>query len=68
MWCLHRNLSRKLLGYALGRSEIVSDRLLIDKMLESLETDNRLSSLVALIVTSEQFRNQRGNPAEYAQN
>ncbi len=64
----HRNLSRKLLGYALGRSEIVSDRLLIDKMLESLETVNRLSSLVALIVTSEQFRNQRGNPAEYAQN
>lgn len=62
----HRNLSRKLLGYALGRSEIVSDRLLIDKMMESLDSDNRLSSLVALIVTSEQFRHQRGNPPEYA--
>jgi hypothetical protein len=64
----HRNLSRKLLGYALGRSEIVSDRLLIDKMMESLDSDNRLSTLVALIVTSEQFRHQRGNPPEYAQN
>ncbi len=64
----HRNLSLKLLGYALGRSEIVSDRLLIDKMMESLNSDNRLSSLVALIVASEQFRHQRGNPSEYAQN
>jgi hypothetical protein len=37
-------------------------------MMESLDSDNRLSTLVALIVTSEQFRHQRGNPPEYAQN
>ncbi len=55
-----RNLCRKLLGYALGRSELASDRLLIDKMLESLDADNRFSTLVALIVSSDQFRNQRG--------
>jgi hypothetical protein len=55
-----RNLCRKLLGYALGRSEMISDRLLIDKMLDTLEDDNRFSSLITQIVTSEQFRYQRG--------
>jgi len=55
-----RNFCRKLLGYALGRAEIISDRLLIDKMLEALEDDNRFSTLISLIVTSDQFRHQRG--------
>lgn len=62
----YRNFCRKLLGYALGRSEIVSDRLLIDKMLGALENDNRFSSLISLIVTSDQFRNQRGQSIESA--
>jgi len=64
----YRNLSRKLLGYALGRSEILSDRLLIDKMLESLDTDKRFSNLVIQIVTSKQFRHKRGQGIESAKN
>lgn len=62
----HRNFSRKLLGYALGRREIISDRLLIDKMLETLEDDKRISTLISLIVKSDQFRHQRGQPIESA--
>jgi hypothetical protein len=61
-----RNLCRKLLGYALGRSELLSDRLLIDQMMASLQSDRRLSSLVAQVVTSKQFRHQRGRNLEAA--
>lgn len=63
---LHRNekqfrhtLCAKLLGYALGRSRIASDRPLIEKMLGDLENDGRFSKLVVRIVTSRQFRHQR---------
>jgi len=55
----HRTLSAKLLGYALGRSEIASDRPLIDDMLSDLQGDGRFSSLVVRIVTSRQFRYRR---------
>jgi hypothetical protein len=65
---VHRNLCRKLLGYALGRAEIISDRLLIDKMVQSLEADNRFSNLITQVVTSPQFRNQRGRQLESAAN
>jgi len=64
----YRNLSRKLLGYALGRGEILSDRLLIDKMLVSLDTDKRFSNLVIQIVMSKQFRHKRGQGIESAKN
>lgn len=64
----YRNFCRKLLGYALGRGEILTDRLLIDKMLDTLEDDNRISTLITLIVTSQQFRYQRGQPLETAMN
>lgn len=64
----YRNFCRKLLGYALGRGEILTDRLLIDKMLDTLEDDNRISTLIALIVTSDQFRYQRGQPTQSAMN
>ncbi len=63
---VHRNLCRKLLGYALGRSELLSDRLLIDDMLRGLETDDRFSNLITQIVTSKQFRHQRGRTLEAA--
>ena len=56
----HRTLCTKLLGYALGRSELLTDRRLIDGMMGDLETDGRLSDLVVRIVTSSQFRHQRG--------
>jgi len=54
-----RNLSAKLLGYALGRTEMVSDRPLLDQMVASLKKDSRFSTLVTRIVSSPQFRFQR---------
>jgi hypothetical protein len=54
-----RNLSAKLLGYALGRSEMVSDKPLLDQMVASLKKDSRFSTLVTQIASSPQFRFQR---------
>ena len=61
-----RNLSAKLLGYALGRSEMVSDRPLLDQMVASLKKDSRFSTLVTRIVSSPQFRFQRRPQLEAA--
>ncbi len=56
-----RNLCRKLLGYALGRSVQLSDEPLLEEMLENLAAnDNRVSVAVEAIVLSDQFRNIRG--------
>lgn len=55
------NLSRKLLSYALGRSLMLSDDILIDSMRARLVKDGyRFDSLIESIVTSAQFRNKRG--------
>jgi hypothetical protein len=55
------NLSRKLLAYALGRSLILSDDILIESMRTKLQRDGyRFDSLVESIVMSAQFRNKRG--------
>jgi hypothetical protein len=54
-----RTLCIKLLGYALGRSELASDRPLINKMLADLDNDGRFSDLLVHIVTSQQFRYRR---------
>lgn len=55
------NLCRKLLSYALGRSLILSDDLLIEEMKKQLSTgDNRFSTLVETIICSPQFLNKRG--------
>ena len=52
---------RRLLGYALGRSVQLSDKPLIDEMLQQLsEKDYRISVAVELIVLSPQFRMIRG--------
>lgn len=56
---VHRTISAKLLGYALGRSELVSDRPLIEQMVDDLEGGCRFSDLVVRIVLSKQFRYQR---------
>jgi len=53
---LHQ-FSRKLLGYALGRSVQLSDKPLIDAMVKS---DHRLGTLIELIVQSPQFTQVRG--------
>ena len=60
------NLCRKLLSYALGRSLILSDELLVREMRTKLTADdNRFESLIESIVTSSQFLNRRsGSDAE----
>ena len=55
----HRTVSVKLLGYALGRSGMVSDSPLIGRMTDDLARGGRFGDLVVRVVTSEQFRNQR---------
>ena len=51
---------RKLLVYALNRSLLLSDELVIDRMQAKLAANRyRFSSLVETIVTSPQFLNQR---------
>jgi hypothetical protein len=53
-----RQFSRKLLGYALGRSVQLSDQPLLDEMVKS--DGPRIGELVEKIVLSPQFRNGRG--------
>ncbi|NQV22964.1 MAG: DUF1592 domain-containing protein [Rhodopirellula sp.] len=56
------NLIRKLVSYALGRSLILSDELLIQDLHAKLKADDyRFGSLVENIVTSPQFLNKRGS-------
>jgi Protein of unknown function (DUF1592)/Protein of unknown function (DUF1588)/Protein of unknown function (DUF1585)/Protein of unknown function (DUF1595) len=55
----HHTVSVKLLGYALGRASMVSDRPLIEQMTDGLAREDRFGDLVVRVVTSEQFRNQR---------
>jgi hypothetical protein len=54
------NLSRKLLAYSLGRSIMLSDESLIERM-RTISASNgyRFASLVETIVTSPQFLNRR---------
>jgi hypothetical protein len=54
------NLSRKLLAYSLGRSLLLSDEPVIDRMRAALTSKGyRFSSLVETVVTSPQFINRR---------
>jgi hypothetical protein len=56
------NLSRKMLAYALGRSLIASDEMLIRQINQKLEQDHyRINTLIENIVTSSQFLNKRGS-------
>lgn len=55
------NLSRKMLAYALGRSLILSDELLVRQIRDKLSKSNyRVDTLIESIVTSPQFLNKRG--------
>lgn len=54
-----RNLAVKLLGYALGRAELASDRPLIEHLLEARKTGGEYSKFVLPIVTSQQFTHRR---------
>jgi hypothetical protein len=54
---VRRTLAAKLLGYALGRTILVSDRPLLESMVEA-GGDAPFSTLVTKIVLSRQFRNR----------
>lgn len=56
------NFCRKLLSYALGRSLMLSDELLVERMKRDLMADNyRVQTLFRCIVASPQFLNRQGN-------
>ncbi len=56
-----RTFCRKFLGYALGRSVVLSDQPLLSEIETALaKNDYRFSVLFEMVVTSPQFRNQRG--------
>jgi hypothetical protein len=60
------NLARKLLSFALGRTLLLSDEALIEKMRsDSAAGQVRFSDLIETIVLSPQFLNKRG-AAEFA--
>lgn len=63
------NFSRKLLGYALGRSVLPSDEALLESIKESIrKNDGKVSAAVIGIVTSRQFLNRRGEAPALAGN
>jgi mono/diheme cytochrome c family protein len=60
---VRRTFSRKLVGFALGRTVQASDQALIDNMVQA-GGDAGLSQLVYEIVSSKQFRNRLGQAPE----
>jgi uncharacterized phage-associated protein len=54
-----RTLSQKLLGYALGRTVLLSDQPLIDRMVKG-GGDAPISRMIIEIAVSRQFRYRRG--------
>ncbi len=53
-------LARKLIGYALGRAVLPSDKVLIEQITSSLKSsEGKFSTAVLTIVQSPQFRNRR---------
>jgi hypothetical protein len=62
---LLRQFCRKLLGYATGRTVVLSDKQLVDVMMAALQKNNhRMSAAILTLVQSKQFLMQRG--MEYA--
>ncbi|MEI8089819.1 MAG: DUF1592 domain-containing protein [Opitutaceae bacterium] len=60
--------NRKLLGYALGRSVMLSDEPLLEAMRANLQfNDYRVSAAIEVIVRSHQFREIRGRDTQYEQ-
>ncbi len=55
----HRTFCTKLVGYALGRRESISDVMLIDQIMTDIENGGRFSALVERVVASRQFRYRR---------
>ncbi len=61
-----RHFCQSLVAYALGRSLIIPDDLLVNEMLAQLQKhDNRIQVAFETIVRSPQFRNKRGSAASH---
>ena len=61
------NLTEKLLVYALGRSQLISDEPLLETMRMKLAaSDYKLSALIDTIVASPQFLNRRNSQRQQA--
>ncbi len=64
-----RNLTRKLLAYALGRQLQGYDELVVDQVMETLSKDNyRMQTLITEVVTSYPFVNRRVQELEGSSN
>ena len=62
---LVRLFCRRLLGYALGRSTLLSDEPLLDDIMVGIKNDDgRLTNIVLAIVSSPQFRMIRGSESQ----
>lgn len=58
-----RNFCENLAAYALGRTLIVSDDLLVEEMMEKLkQNNNRVRVALEHLIQSPQFLNKRGSP------
>jgi len=63
------NLGEKMLVYALGRSTLLSDEPLLDRMQSRLqESGYKMSALIETIVTSPQFLNRRTSESSQQRN
>ena len=62
-----RQLSRKLLGYAVGRGVQLSDEPLLDELTRKVSAGGRFSEAVEMIVKSRQFREIRGRDTVVAE-
>lgn len=55
-----RNFCEKLIAFGLGRTLILSDRLLVDEMLEALrKEDDQIQAAFVVLLQSPQFKNKR---------
>lgn len=58
-----RNFCENLVAYALGRTLVVSDDLLVEEMMEKLkQNNNRVRVALEHLIQSPQFLNKRGSP------
>ena len=58
----YRNYCRKLIGFALGRGELLSDRALLQSMKQSLQHEDPMVRQIILIALSFQFLYQKAFP------
>ncbi|MDA1017095.1 MAG: DUF1592 domain-containing protein [Planctomycetota bacterium] len=57
----HDTFARKLIGYALGRRQVVGDLPLTDRLIKHMADGGGIAGLVERVVVSPQFRNHRAS-------